>query len=102
MAIQFSFGEWVGRGGGWRESLGWPIFFFFQAGGGSLHSRSLGLVMDHDGPVLPPAAGMRLQHGVMTEPYSANTSLDRSVSAGKMGRELVDMWTAAASLADAS
>lgn len=91
----------VGGGGSPWDGL-FFFFFFFQAGGGSLHSRSLGLVMDHDGPVLPPAAGLRLQHGVMTEPYSANTSLDRSVSAGKMGRELVDMWTAAASLADAS
>lgn len=52
---------------------------------------------------------MGKQHGGLTEPCwalwerRASTSLDRSVLAQRaeeMGRELVDMWTAAASRVD--
>lgn len=113
MAIQFSFfffGGVYGGDGGPLDGLSFfSCFFLFL-----LHTRSLGLVMNRDGPVLPSAVGPQ-HRGPMTEPCSsppapplpslarslgANTSLDRRVSVQEMGRELVDMWTAAASRVD--
>lgn len=67
------------------------------------HTWSRGLVMNPDGLLLPLAAGLK-HGGPMTEqccPPSlagANTSLDRRVSVEEMGRELVDVGTAASSV----
>lgn len=115
LAIQFSLEEW---GGGPCKA-----YFFSRAVvcvhcvcGGQRIQR-FAVVMNPDRPVLPSvvdSVGLGvLRGGSNTEGWQsragpcgsrrASTSLDRSVLAQRaeeMGRELVDMWTAAASRVD--